>query len=118
MQNRISRGNLEKTKKILRNYSKENLEFNEPHFTIKLDREKIDRNEIIRKVLSPEKLSLVGISESKNTEYKIIHDLYFKLSKNRIIKIPVSIKPKSLYLITVFKIRRKIQNEAFKYYQK
>jgi len=57
-------------------------------------------------------------SASKNPNYDFVYDLYFRLSKNRIFKIPVSIKPKSLYVITIFKIRRKIQDEAIKYYKK
>ncbi len=43
---------------------------------------------------------------------------YFRLSKNRIFKIPVCLKHKSLYLITIFKIRRKVQHEALKYCRK
>jgi hypothetical protein len=118
MQTRIRRENVEKVRNKLRGYDKEDVQYNEPHFTLKLDREKIDRNEVVRNILKPDKLAFVGISESKNPDYKYVYDLYFKLSKNRIFKVPASIKPKSLYLITIFKIRRKIQDEAIKYYQK
>lgn len=118
MQIRIKKEDPEKIKRILRKYKKEQIEFNEPNFTLKLDRRKIDRKEVIRNILKPDKLVFVGVSESKNPNYDYVYDLYFKLSKNRIFKIPTSIKPKSLYLITVFKIRRKIQDEAIKYYQK
>ncbi len=118
MQSRIRSANPEKIKKILRQYKKEDIDCNEPHFTLKLDRLKIDRKEVIKNMLNPEKLVFAGISESKNKNYRFVYDLYFKLSKNRIFKIPISIKPKSLYLITIFKIRRKIQNEAVKYYRK
>ena len=118
MQVRIKSEDVEKIKERLKNYSKENLEYNEPHFTLKLDREKIDRKEVINNILKPDRLAFVGVSESKNPNYDYVYDLYFKLSKNRIFKIPASLKPKSLYLITIFKIRRKIQDEAIKYYQK
>lgn len=118
MQERIKTENPEKIKQTLRKYEKREVEYNEPHFTLKLERLKIDRKEVVKNVLKPDKLVLVGVSESKNPNYSYVYDLYFKLSKNRIFKIPVSIKPKSLYLITIFKIRRKLQNEAIKYYRK
>lgn len=118
MQVRIKTEDPEKIKWVLSTYSKEDIEYNEPHFTLKLDRQKIDRKEVIKNILTPDNLAFVGVSESKNPNYKYVYDLYFKLSKNRIFKIPVSIKPQSLYLITIIKIRRKIQDEALKYYEK
>lgn len=118
MQIRIKSGDIEEIKNRLKDYTQKDIEYNEPHFTLKLEREKIDRNEVIRNLLKPDKLAFVGVSESKNPNYDYVYDLYFKLSKNRIFKLPVSLKPKSLYLITIFKIRRKIQDEAIKYYQK
>lgn len=120
MQVRIKKGDVEKIKNILRKYRKEDIEFNEnnDHFNIKLKREKIDKKGVVKNILKPDKLAFVGISESKNPDYDYVYDLYFKLSKNRIFKVPTSIKPKSLYLITIFKIRRKVQDEAIKYYQK
>jgi len=117
-QTRIGTRNPEKIKKVLRRYKKEDIEYNEPHFTIKLDRQKIDRKEIIKNILKPDKLMFVGVSKSKNPNYYYVYDFYFKTSKNRILKIPMSIKPKCLYLITVIKIRRRIQNEAVRYYKK
>lgn len=117
MQNRIRTESPDKIRAILRSYSKEDIEYNEPHFTIKLDRLKIDRKEVIKNILKPDRLAFVGVSESKNPDYDQVYDLYFKLSRNRIFKIPSSLKPKSLYLITIFKIRRRIQHEAVKYYR-
>ena len=117
MQMRIRTENPDKIKVIMKSYSKEDLTYNEPHFTLKLDRLKIDRKEVVKNILKPEKLVFVGVSESKNPNYEYVYDLYFKLSNNRLFKIPTSIKAKSLYLITIFKIRRKIQNEAFKYFR-
>lgn len=118
MQKRIRIRNIEKIKKLLINYTKKQIEYNEPHFTLKLDRLKIDRKEVIKNLLKPDNLIFVGVSKSKNPNYKYVYDLYFRLSKNRIFKIPTSFKAKSLYLITIFKIRRKIQDEAIKYYKK
>lgn len=118
MQVRIKSESIEKIKEKLRSYTKDDIEYNEPHFTLKLDREQIDRKEVIKNILKPDKLSFVGVSESKNPNYNCVYDLYFKLSNNRIFKIPASLKPKSLYLITIFKIRRRIQDEAIKYYKK
>jgi len=118
MQIKIKKEDTEKIRNILRKYKKEDIEYNEPHFTLKLDRLKIDRKEVIKNILKPDKLILVGTSKSKNPNYEYVYDLYFQLSKNRIFKIPISVKPKSLYLVTIFKIRRKIQDEAFKYSRK
>ncbi len=118
MQTRVGLENLEKIKALLRDFREDDLAYNEPHFSIKLEREKIDRREVIKNVLKPDKLVLVGVSESKNPNYLFVYDLYFKLSRHRVFKIPVSMKPKSLYLITVFKIRTGIQHEAIKYYRK
>lgn len=117
MQNRVKTENVQKIQEILKEYHVENIEYNEPHFTLKMDRLKIDKKEVVKNLLNPERLVLVGVSESKNVNYEHVHDLYFKLSKNRMFKIPASIKPKSLYLITIFKIRRRIQDEASKYYK-
>ena len=118
MQTRIRTENTEKIKNILRDYGKESIEYNEPHFTLKLDRLKIDRKEVVKNMLKPDNLIFVGVSESKNPAYDYVYDLYFRLSRHRIFKIPTSIKPKSLYLITIFKIRTRIQYEAIKYYQR
>jgi hypothetical protein len=117
MQTRIRREDAEKVKSLLRQYERKDIEYNEPHFTLKLDRQKIDRNEVIKNVLKPDNLVFVGVSESKNPEYDYVYDLYFRLGKNRIFKIPASLKPQSLYLITVIKIRTRIQDEALKYYE-
>jgi len=117
MQNRVKTEDVMKIQSLLRAYSEKDIEYNEPHFTLKLNRLKIDRKEVVKNILNPENLVLVGISESKNVQYDHIHDLYFKLSKNRMFKIPTSIKSKSLYLITIFKVRRRIQDEASKYYK-
>jgi len=118
MQKRLEREDVEKVKNILKNFSSEQITYNEPHFSIKLERLKIDRKEVIKNILNPEKLVFVGISESKNPNFDFVHDLYFRLGKNRTFKIPISIKTTSLYLITIFKIKNKIQNEATKYYKK
>ena len=118
MQIRVSKEDIEKIKSVLIKYKKEDIDYNEPHFSLKLDRLKIDRKEVVKNILKPDKLVLAGKSKSKNPNYEYIYDLYFKLSKNRMFKIPISIKPKALYLITIFKIRRRIQDEAIKYYRK
>lgn len=118
MQERLDSADVGKMRKRLRGYVRNNLEFNEPHFTLKLQVQKIDRKEVIKNLLRPDNLVFVGISKSRNPQYKYVHDLYFRLSKNRIFKIPVCLKHKSLYLITIFKIRRKVQHEALKYCRK
>ncbi|MFH1072503.1 MAG: hypothetical protein V1743_03680 [Nanoarchaeota archaeon] len=75
----------------------------------------INRKEIVRNLLKPHRLVFVGVSESKNISYRYVHDLYFQLSKHELYKIPASIKPKSLYVITIFKIRTDRHHEKKKY---
>lgn len=118
MQIRLGSEKIDKIKQTLRKYTEKDLEYNEPHFTLKLEREKIDKREVIKNILKPDNLAFVGVSKSKNPNYDYIYDLYFKLGNNRVFKIPISIKPKSLYLVTIYKIRRKLQNEANKYFRK
>jgi hypothetical protein len=117
MQSKIRAENPDRIKQLLRQYERKDIEYNEPHFALKLNRQKIDRNEVIKNILKPDNLIFVGVSESKNPEYDCVYDLYFRLSKNRIFKIPASLKPKYLYLITIIKIRTRIQDEALKYYE-
>ena len=89
--------------------------YNEPHFTLKLEQTQIDRKEIVKNLLKPDKLVLVGVSSSKHPSYLYVYDLYFKLN-SYVLKLPTSIGPKRLYLITLFKIHiRKIDHEAHKY---
>lgn len=118
MQDRIATVHPEKIKCLLRKYREHHIVYNEPHFSLKLMREHIDRREVVKHILNPHALVLVGVSRSKNPNYHFVYDLYFQLSKHRVFKIPASLKPKSLYLITIFKIRTRIQHEAFKYYTK
>ena len=117
MQTRREAKDVEKIRQLLRKYARNQIEYNEPHFTLKLDRLQIDRREVLKNIRNPSKLVFVGTSDSKNPNYDYVHDLYFRLSKNRVFKVPASLKPKSLYLITIFKIRRRMQHEANKYYQ-
>ena len=65
MQVRIKKENIERLRSTLKKYKKENIEYNEPHFTLKLDRLKIDRKEVIKNILKPDKLVLAGVSKSK-----------------------------------------------------
>jgi phenylalanyl-tRNA synthetase beta subunit len=51
MQVRLKAENPDKIKELLRGYGKENIEYNEPHFSLKLEREQIDRNEVSRNIL-------------------------------------------------------------------
>jgi hypothetical protein len=118
MQKRIKQGDITLIKEKLKTYKKDQLEYNEPHFSLKLQRQKIDKKEVVKNILKPDNLILVGITKSKNPNYDYVYDLFFKLGKRRIFKIPISIKPKSLYLITIYKIRGKLTNEANKYSKK
>jgi len=116
MQKRLGVADKEWIKQRLKKYAEKGITCNEPHFTNKLDLQNIDKNEVIHHILNPEKLAFVGASESKNRKYRLVYDLYFQTGKNRTLKIPASLKSQSLYLISVIKIKRKVQHEARKYY--
>ncbi len=115
MQTRIRAEIPEKIKVILNTYKEQDIEFNEinDHFNVRLHKLGINKKALIRTILKADSLVFVGISKSKNIRFNYIYDLFFEFN-NIILKIPTSIKPKSLYLITIFKIER-MEDEAKKY---
>lgn len=117
MQEKMRVASTEKIKTLLREYHKGQIRYNEPHFTLKLRREQIDRKEVVKNLLKPDRLVFVGVSASKNPNYLYVYDLYFQL-KSYLIKIPTSMRPKCLYLITLFKIQGRINHEANPYKRK
>lgn len=52
----MSEDTLEKLKRKLKSYSREQIEFNEPHFTQQLEAREGSREKVIENMLNPEKL--------------------------------------------------------------
>lgn len=96
MQEKIGMGNIKKIKEKLKQYKKEDIEYNQPHVDEKCDMYQMSRRDFERHLLNPEKLNFVGIQKSKNPEYDKIYALYFAVSKSTTYLIPVGMKAKSL----------------------
>jgi hypothetical protein len=102
---------LEELKKKLKNYNKEDIEFNEPHFTQQLIIRDGSREEVINNVLNP--VNLVYSYHEKGRHGDTVHCLHFKISNSRTLRIPVIFDrndKKGLYIITYIKRYRSWQN--------
>lgn len=89
---------LEKIKVRLKKYKREQIIFNEPHFTQQLILREGDRNQVIYNLLNPE--NLVYVYQEKGRYGDLIHCLHFKISNTRTMRIPVIFNKKILYIIT------------------
>lgn len=91
---------LEALKEKLKSYKKEQIRFNNPHFSQQLTLREGNKEEVIKNLLNPEKLIHYDEEQGKYGDKKI--SLYFEISNTRAMKIPVIFdKPqKSLYVIT------------------
>lgn len=88
---------LEKVKSKLKSYKKEDIIFNEPHFTEMLILREGSREDVTKNLLNPEKL--VHAEEEKPSKYK----LYFKMSNTRTMILPIIFdkdNKKCLYTLT------------------
>lgn len=103
--------NIEELKKKLKNYKKDEIKFNEPHFTQQLISREGNREDIINHILNPEKLVYSYQEEGKYGDIK--HNLHFAISENRTMRLPIIFdkdSKKSLYIITYIMRYRKWQN--------
>lgn len=92
---------IEKLKEKLKSYSKQDVEFNEPHFTYQLEAREGNRKEVMENLLNPEKLVYSYQETGKHGD--IVHCLHFRISSTRTIRLPVIFDrngKKSLYIIT------------------
>lgn len=100
---------LDSIKKRLKEYRKEQIEYNEPHVAMRCLQRETSKETIEQNLLNPENLVLAYPSKAlKEGEEK--YELYFKLSSNKTLKLPVVFKKNSLYIITVIMRWRKWQS--------
>ena len=104
----IKEDDLEELKKKLRFYRKENIKFNEPHFTNQLILREGDRKEVLRHILNPD--NLVYSYQEKNKYGTIRHCLHFKISNSRTMRLPVFFEKGNLYILTYIMRYRPWQN--------
>ncbi len=92
---------IEKLKEKLKTYNKNQIIFNEPHFTQQLKLREGNKEDVINNLLSPEKLVYSYQEIGKYGD--IIHCLHFKISNTKTIRLPVIFdkgNEKSLYILT------------------
>jgi hypothetical protein len=93
-------------KVLLRAYRRENIRFNEPHFTTQLMQREGDRETVIEHLHNPERLIGYERRPGKYGDQKLT--LFFKLSNTRTMILPV-ICGKSLYVLTYILRHRRYQ---------
>lgn len=106
--------NLGEIKIKLKTYERKDIEFNEPEFSGRLILREGSKEEVTKTILNAENLEH---SESFKDKYgSIRHNLYFKISNNRTMKLPVIFDKggkKSLYIITYIMRYRKWHKGGF-----
>ena len=83
----IKEDNIEDLKKKLRNFKKEQLIFNEPHFTQQLTLREGSKEEVVKHLLNPDKL--VYSYQEKGRYGDTIHCLHFEVSNTRTMRLPI-----------------------------
>ena len=103
--------NIEELKQKLRSYKKEDVEFNEPHFTKQLLVREGGREDVISNLLNPDKL--VYAYHEKGKYGDDVYCLHFKISNTRTMRLPVIFDRndrKGLYILTYIMRHRFWQN--------
>lgn len=93
--------NVEEIKEKLRTYKRQDLIFNEPHFSYRLILREGNREEVIKNLLNP--YNLVYSYQQEGSLGDIIHCLHFKISNKRTMRLPVVFNKnnkKNLYILT------------------
>lgn len=107
--NGVVEDNIKDLKKKLRNYKREQLQFNEPHFTQQLTLREGNREEVIKFLLNPDKL--VYSYPEKGKYGDTIHCLHFEVSNTRTMRLPIIFKNDGkIYIITYIMRYRNWQN--------
>jgi hypothetical protein len=94
-------GSIDELKTKLKTYKKEDVIFNEPHFTTQLTMREGNKDDVIKNLLNPENLVSYYSEPGKYNDIK--YSLYFKVSSARTMKIPVIFdlnNKKSIYVLT------------------
>lgn len=97
----LAEDNVKELKGKLRTYKREDVSFNEPHFTQQLMLREGNREEVFQQLLNPDKLVYSYQEEGRYGDIK--HTLHFEISGSRTMILPVILDPnnqKGLYVIT------------------
>lgn len=93
--------NISNLKQRLRKYSRQDIRFNEPHFSERLSLREGDKEQVITNLLKPEKLVY---SYSEKGKYgDTVYCLHFKISNTKTLRLPVIFDrkdKKELYILT------------------
>lgn len=92
---------LEKLRDKLRSYRREDIGFNEPHFTQQMILREGSKEEVITNLLKPDNLVYFYSEPGKYGDVK--YSLYFRISSTRTMKIPVILdlnRKKRIYVLT------------------
>ncbi len=87
MEDEIKEVDIGELKQKLRGYTRDGVEFNEPHFSQQLILREGNEEEVINHLLNPEKLVYAYQEKGKYGDAK--YALYFEVSNTRTMKIPV-----------------------------
>ena len=94
---------------------KEQIIFNEPHFSQQMELREGNKKDVINNLLNPDKLVYSYQEEGKYGD--VIHCLHFKISNTRTLRLPLIFdknNKKSLYIITAWNTNRKWQKQIQK----
>lgn len=89
---------VKKLKSRLRQYTREDIRFNEPHFTTKLWLRDGSKKEVIANLLNPDKL--VYSYHTRTSRGRVKHVLHFEMSNTRTMILPAIFSKKHLYILT------------------
>ena len=96
--------NIEELQKILKNSTEENIDFDEPHISLRCRENNLTKEKIIY-ILLHETENLVNFIEDRPKVYKI----YFKLSSRRQLKLVIDIfNPRKIMIRTIKILDRKL----------
>ena len=101
---------IEEVRKRLAKYKKEEIKFNEPHFTEQIASREGNRQEVIDNLLNPKRLVYAYKDRRGKNE---IYNLHFKISNTRTMRLPVIFDKdsrKGLYILTYIMRYRAWQN--------
>lgn len=109
--NVVAEDDIEVIKRKLRSYKREEVIFNEPHFTYMLLLRQGDKEEVINHILNPEKLVYSYSEVGKYGDIK--HNLHYEISNTKTMRLPVIFNTNSkrnIYILTYIMTYRNWRN--------
>ena len=91
--------NLKELTRVLESFTEENIEFNEPHVSLRCEENKITKGQVVH-IMLHETSKLSHFSEDRPNIYK----LYFKVSKSRQLKVIIDLVTQKRVMIRTVKI--------------